>query len=224
MVSESLIAQKYRVSLKQEQDAMLKRMSRGFGEPAGFASFPCSSSSSFPKLYFSSTTTCQPQLFGFPFQKNLITSTTHISMPNNSFASTSYISHPYPDGHDLYLMSKTSARMGITNNNSMELASFGIGELWESTNFIKEEEDVFNAKMSVCNLGVSDFGNIAKDFPTLLDNSQQVEQDEKQIPVLSTPPLQPPPEEKQGKGETEVFDFTKQSTVVFRDEDLDDLW
>ncbi|XP_048321685.2 two-component response regulator ARR14 isoform X2 [Ziziphus jujuba] len=124
--------------------------------------------------------------------------------------------------------------MGITNN-SMELAGgIGIGEFWES-NFIKkeEEEDIFNGKMSFSNVLVSDFGN-AKDIPTLLDDSEQQVEQVEQIPVLSTTTTTTPPaqSEKQEKidifgeksGETELFDFTKQSTVVFRDEDLDDFW
>ncbi|XP_060668988.1 two-component response regulator ARR2 isoform X1 [Ziziphus jujuba] len=256
--------QKYRISLKREQDAiMLKSMSRDCFDEPGFASFSCSSSSrifnlqegtfvQFPNHYFSSTTTSSKPQFGVPFQKNLITTTTtHISMPNSFEYSAYYNHHPNPDYDLLYLMSTGTRNetlfamtckqissnptgMGITNN-SMELAGgIGIGEFWES-NFIKkeEEEDIFNGKMSFSNVLVSDFGN-AKDIPTLLDDSEQQVEQVEQIPVLSTTTTTTPPaqSEKQEKidifgeksGETELFDFTKQSTVVFRDEDLDDFW
>ena len=103
--------------------------------------------------------------------------------------------------------------MGITN--SKELACFGE----EESELVKEEN--FNGQMKMTNVCISDVGN-AKDYQNLLSNSTEQPQQEEQPQI----PLAPPPPQKKEKQEEEedMFDFTKGSTMHFRDEDLDDFW
>jgi hypothetical protein len=233
--------QKYRLSLKREQDAIQKTMNRESTESSLPSFHPSSTSNLQGLLQFSNkqsaATSYQPE-FGNDLQRNL---SSHMSMPfpgsaifpDHVDSSCNDLSNPMygqltPPVNQLDSTHPNSSHVGrgITSN---ELAGFGqIGN--------SNGEETLSGNMDPFSMDNIDFGDATHCLALLSDTTQQEQLQQQQQflqqPYLPPPlPLQPPQEPEEHdifgveRGEIdELFDLSKDPNNMFLDEDLDDLW
>lgn len=198
-----LLLQKYRLSLKREQDAIQKTMTR---DSTG------SSMASNQQAPFN-----LQGLLQFPNQQSAVTS----YQPDSSCSDMSdpLYGQLMPPSNQLDSTYPNSGHVGIWITSN-DLAGFGQTENSNGEEILRGYTDPF----SVDSIG---FGN-ATHCLTLLSDSLQ---EQFLQPLLLPPPPQPPQEPEEHdifgveRGEIyELFDTAKDLTSLFHDEEFNDLW
>ncbi|XWS35728.1 hypothetical protein CRYUN_Cryun20dG0021200 [Craigia yunnanensis] len=230
--------QKYRLSLKREQDTNHKTMNRGssvvhvashsllspFSPQEGFLQF---------SNLQSMTVADQPDINGL-IQENL---NGHMPIPslasayllkhvdsNHNDASTIKFKQQIPCNEQLDSAYPECNQTGDRVSNNEGLVD--LHQIENSQQFLKGETDLLN-------IGDSGLESLLH-FPTLFDGSLPEKQQKQQQSVLPEPSQLPPPPQEQeehdafgaGRGRefNELFTLGKGTSQLFHDEDFDDFW